>query len=384
MCRHLIIKRLNMEYISCFSGIGGLEGTKAPKAICEIDPVCRQVLSLRFPKAKQFDDIRTITPDPADLLVGGWPCQDLSVAGQRKGLAGENSGLFYNFVNVAILAKVRAIVAENVPNLIKMDRGTVFTEVLREFENKGFRFSAWRTLNAREFGLPHHRRRIFIVASKSRSDCLTLFRPIPARNDTATVKKIASGFYWTAGSQSICYSQGYVPTIKVGSTLSIASPPAVHYNDVVRQITPDEALKLQGFDPTKFQGIHPSAIYKMAGNAVARPVGQFVVDGVLNELKAQEPKFILRDSDLFDDDAASSAIPDHGMYENGRIHTVAIDKSPSLCCNLGDILDDQVSVLLSARAAAGLLSRLNRSGLSCPEDLREILLRLSKRGLSGN
>lgn len=110
-----------MRYISLFSGIGGLESSsQTPLAVCEIDPWCQKVLSRKFPEAELSKDVRSFIPPAVDVVVGGWPCQDISAAGLRKGLAGERSGLFFRMLDVAIEAGAHTIVAENVPNLLRL------------------------------------------------------------------------------------------------------------------------------------------------------------------------------------------------------------------------------------------------------------------------
>jgi DNA (cytosine-5)-methyltransferase 1 len=315
----------------------------------------------------------------AQVLVGGWPCQDLSVAGQQRGLAGSNSGLFYAFVDVATKAAATTIIAENVPNLLKLNGGAVFAEVLREFQRNGYKHCSWRTINARQFGLPHNRNRVFIIASKIKSHCDTIFRKIPDLR-TPKSKDNAAGFYWTGGTQSICYSRGYVPTIKVGTTLSIASPPAVHYGDVVRQLTPMEALRLQGFDPSEFEGLSAATIYKMSGNAVARPVGKFVVDGVLSELDARDPNYLESQPDLFGGLIPTTGIPSSGFFDGGSIRAVHLERPSHLADNLLDFLDQSAGQRLSQRAASGLLGRLERSKLTIPPELRAQLSSLAEGG----
>lgn len=367
-----------MSYISCFSGIGGLEANSSPKAYCEIDRDCLTVLEKKFPRSKGFNDIANLRGVTADLVVGGWPCQDLSIAGKQRGLSGANSGLFYSLVAVAVAARSTTIVAENVPNLLNLSNGEVFREVLRELSRNGFTHCAWRTLNARQFGLPHHRSRIFIVASKEKQRCLSIFRELP-KFPQKRLRRQSAGFYWTAGSQSICYSVGYVPTIKVGTGLSIASPPAVHYNGVVRQLSAFEALSLQGFDPKFFSDLQlkTTSLLKMAGNAVALPVGTFVVDGVLRELQADEVVFKPMQTDLFG--GGHSVIPKNG-YCKDDVAEVMVEEQPKLADGLSDFLDFESKESLSARAAAGLVARLVRSGLSCPPNLMSDLLRAGAKG----
>jgi len=365
-----------MNYGSCFTGVGGLEGSQEPSSICEIDPECREVLRKRFPNATQYTDVRTLPNLTVDALVGGWPCQDLSVAGKMQGLKGENSGLFYAFIDAAVRSNCSTIIAENVPNLLRLERGEVFLEVLMEFKRKGFNYCSWRTLNARQFGLPHNRNRVFIVATKYPTKHLNIFRRVPEITRSKKVVK-AAGFYWTAGTHSICYSDGYVPAIKVGSTLSIPSPPAIHHGEVVRLLSPDEALRLQGFNPDDFRDIASSSKYRMAGNAVARPVGRFVVDSILDWEGQPNVKLNPSQADLFGNVIPLTGFPESGIFDGAEISGAELPRTTHLADNLNDFLDPQGRTQLSKRAAQGLLSRLERSGGACPQDVRNILLRLA-------
>lgn len=360
-----------MSYISCFSGIGGLEGSVPPDVVCDSDAFCQTILHRRFATAQMFTDIRSVSGVKAEIVVGGWPCQDLSIAGKQRGLTGTNSGLFYDFVNVAVTAGAETIVAENVQNLLRLQGGLVFMEVLRELNTAGFTFVAWRTINARQFGLPHHRNRVFLIASRQERVCSTLFREIPVLKQRKSIE--AAGFYWTAGIHSICYSVGYVPTLKIGSAkpTPVISPPAVHLGEYVRLLAADEALALQGFDPIIFEGIPDHAKYRMAGNAVASPVGRFVVDGVLQKLES-DFKSIPSQPSLFGPEQHFGRIPETGFWD-GVVSSVHSAKPSFLSANLCDFLDLSDTRRLNARQATGLLKRLERSGTQCPDKLRSAL-----------
>ena len=78
-----------MKYLSCFTGIGGLEATEPPYAVCEIDINCQSVLKRKYQKSKLIPDVKLIDGFSVDTIVGGWPCQDLSVAGRKRGLTGK-------------------------------------------------------------------------------------------------------------------------------------------------------------------------------------------------------------------------------------------------------------------------------------------------------
>ena len=366
-------------YASFFSGIGGLEGSAPARSFCEIDKKAQSVLKRRFPNSPIYEDIRSVARVDADVVVGGWPCQDISIAGQGKGLLGANSGLFYHLLRVAVTSNCETIVAENVSNIFKLDNGRVFREVVREFFKSGYSYVAWREINAREVGLPHHRNRVFFVASACKKSALSLFRDLPVITKRKEGNKgTVSGFYWTAGTHSINYSTGYVPTIKVGSSLSIPSPPAIHFCSGVRLLSPSEAMCLQGFDIKDLGILKPSEAYKMAGNAVATPVGRFVVDGVINGNST--PAFRTTEQmSLFEEDftAGVGVVPSAGIFD-GSLTGVLIDRSP-MATNLEDYIDFDNKESISVRAATGLLKRLDRSGNPCPEDLREDLTRIAEQ-----
>ena len=371
-CEDQVSREINaMDYLSCFSGIGGLEAKGLNPILCETDLHCREVLARQYPNAKIYNDIFDIRQLKFDLICGGWPCQDISVAGNQKGLKGSNSKLFYQFVQLAVKGNATTLVAENVSNLIRMDQGDVFREVLRCLFESGYKHIAWRMLNARSFGLPHHRNRIFLIASKEMDLAFSIFRTLPCYG-VEKKKSIAAGFYWTAGTHALNYSIGYVPTLKIGSTLGIPSPPAVHYGDVVRQLSSVEAIKLQGFEPTVFEKIRASEVFKMTGNAVARPVGEFIMSGVIEKKLSNELKFKEIQSNWLSD-GLDEQIPLVGYFD-GKIHEPYINNLPPQSSNLDEFIELDNRSRLSSRAASGLLNRLERSGTHCPKELMAELL----------
>lgn len=121
-----------LQVVSLFSGIEGfgLAGQRAGMTVVaavELDPACRQVSSRHFPATAQFNDVCEVTGDQLRaagvvpsrcVLCGGFPCQDLSVAGRRAGLGGARSGLFWQIMRLADELRPRWIVLENVPGLL--------------------------------------------------------------------------------------------------------------------------------------------------------------------------------------------------------------------------------------------------------------------------
>ncbi len=166
---------------SVFSGIGGFDrGLEAAGWTVawqiENDPFCSRVLARQWRSVRRFGDVRAVTvtpatreqqPDWADLLCGGFPCQDLSVAGKRAGLYRERSSLFFEFVRLAEALAPTWCLLENVPGLLTSHRGRDFAILLATLGERGFPDMAWRTLDSRWFGVPQRRRRVFILARRA-------------------------------------------------------------------------------------------------------------------------------------------------------------------------------------------------------------------------
>ena len=157
-----------MKIGSLFSGIGGLEiglersglGTVAWQ--CEIDPFCRSVLARHWPNAMRYEDVRTVdaTAPSVDVICGGFPCQDVSLAGKRGGLDAPRSGLWHEFARIIGELEPKIVVIENVLGL----RTSGLPRVLADLAALGFD-AEWADLSAADVGAPHLRRRIFIVAT---------------------------------------------------------------------------------------------------------------------------------------------------------------------------------------------------------------------------
>lgn len=177
---------------STFSGVGGadlgLERAGFDIAwMCEADQWKRTVLRAHWPDIPIYDDVRTVASDepftgqlfddgsrgadaePVDLLCGGFPCQDLSVAGKRRGFDGERSVLAFEFLRIAETLQPRWLLMENVPGLLSSNGGRDLARLLDELGAAGFGW-AYRILDARFWAVPQRRRRIFIVARRNDFD----------------------------------------------------------------------------------------------------------------------------------------------------------------------------------------------------------------------
>jgi len=169
--------------VSLFAGVGGFDlamqrnGVKVVASV-EIDKHCQSVLSRQFPDAKIFDDVTTVKGsdliaagfEPSTgIITGGFPCQDLSVAGKRAGLAGERSGLFWEIARIVEETQTEYFLIENVPGLLSSNKGRDFGVVIGTMADLGYSIG-WRVLDAQYFGVPQRRRRVFIVGRRSSSN----------------------------------------------------------------------------------------------------------------------------------------------------------------------------------------------------------------------
>ncbi len=161
-----------LTFISLFAGIGGFDlALERAGAQCvaqvEIDAKARAVLRRHWPAVPQFDDVRTVGAHnlpAADIVCGGSPCQDLSVAGKRAGLDGERSGLFFQMIRVIDEIKPKFVIWENVPGALSSNNGLDFQAVIDEFIKSGY-IPDVNILDAQNFGLAQRRRRIFAVCT---------------------------------------------------------------------------------------------------------------------------------------------------------------------------------------------------------------------------
>lgn len=163
-----------IKVASFFSGIGGIDlGFERAGMVTvfqvEINTFCQKVLKKHWPGVPLWPNINNLRPEDipsADLWCGGFPCQDLSLAnqGKRKGLEGDRSGLFYKFAELIDSRRPKWLFIENVPGLLNSHNGQDFKVLLQTLDEFGYGVS-WRVLDAKYFGTPQRRRRVYIVGS---------------------------------------------------------------------------------------------------------------------------------------------------------------------------------------------------------------------------
>jgi DNA (cytosine-5)-methyltransferase 1 len=204
-----------MRHGSLFSGIGGFDLAAEwcgweNVFHCEFDNEKIKHLKKNFPKSISYGDITetdfSIYRGKIDILTGGFPCQDASIAKQhgkgQQGLQGGRTKLFYEMCRAINEIRPKFIVAENVSNILKTNRGEDFTAILTELSSMGYN-AEWRICRASEIGAPHHRARLYLVAYP------ISIRLLPKQTFFSYVSEETSPFTWKPSGTVIQISRGY-------------------------------------------------------------------------------------------------------------------------------------------------------------------------------
>ena len=190
-----------MYGLDLFTGIGGMSLALAkyvkPIAYCEIEPYCQSVLLQRMPegylpKAPIWDDIRTLSGNELpeiDIIYGGFPCTDISIAGRRRGLEGKRSGLIFEVFRLLYETKAPFIFLENVPNI----RTKGAERVCKELAERGYD-SRWCCLSAGDMGAKHKRERWFLLGYSNSTRNIGL--PIGKKETHSKLGKHVEYYEW--------------------------------------------------------------------------------------------------------------------------------------------------------------------------------------------
>ena len=413
-------KRVN----SFFAGIGGFDlafekqGVE-PGFYCENDDFCRSVLKRNWPAVANAGDIQRLNAKDiptADIWTAGFPCQDLSLArtphGARNGLKGKRSGLFYTFLELLSAHKPPVVLLENVAGLLNSHKGADFNALISSLTKLGYGV-AWRVLNARYFGAPQSRPRIFVCAW--RESPANAVKALFEDEIAAKPKNERRGFM----VESKCPDSG-ISVPQVSFCISATSGrhtgldwarSYVTYPNAVRRLTPLECEQLQGLPenwtlPDKdyvvpIRGIETSR-YHAIGNAVCVPVVQWVAGRISNVLRTPDSEAEdvkkptikkqlqhLAEAYLSPKSKVQEVLAnsDKTKWQSGGIAyqnwivTVAVSSSPvaALSSRLIEVIEKKKvpqRYFLSANAAQGILRRVDKLGrhLFPPLDavLREI------------
>ncbi len=158
---------MTLTFGSLFAGVGGFDrGLEQAGMRClwqvEIDAKCRQVLARHWPDVQRWEDVRDVgrhNLESVDVVCGGFPCVDISIAGNGAGIAGKDSGLWAEFARIIRELRPRFVLVENVAALLFRGMG----RVLGDLAAIGYD-AEWQVLPAGAFGAPHVRERVYIVA----------------------------------------------------------------------------------------------------------------------------------------------------------------------------------------------------------------------------
>lgn len=365
-----------------FAGVGALEegfrqAGHESAMLCELDPLARHVLRKHFPDTELRTDVTALKGLPdCDVLTAGFPCQDLSQVGRRKGISGPDSGLIESIFRLMRrqVKSPRWVVLENVPFMLSLDRGRAIRTVTGALEEMGYSW-AYRTIDARAFGLPQRRRRVILIASKThdpRSVLLSIDAKAPGTQPRGSH---ACGFYWTEGNTGLGWAVDSVPPLKGGSALHIPSPPAIWFprRRLIAVPAIEDAERLQGLtdgwtDVSVEDPLGGRKRWRMVGNAVSVPMAKWVA----GRLSAPEAEFEANDAEgLPAEGSWPSAAWGYGG-QRGR-SDVSDWPVPVPSAHLSSFLKHKVTPL-SKKATSGFLSRLIKSTLRYEESFRRDLV----------
>jgi DNA (cytosine-5)-methyltransferase 1 len=258
-----------VNYLDLFSGIGGFAlGFKQAgfqfnwHGHSENDKYAEQIYHQHFPDSECLGDVRTITIDrlpKINILTFGFPCQDLSMAGKRKGLYAKRSSLFFEAMRIIRHSQPEVFIFENVKGLFSSGEGRDFEIILRTIADIGLYECEWQLVNTRWF-LPQNRERIYFIGhlgGKSRPKVFPVRKSDKRFNNTQ--KKTQNKRTWIRSISSRYYKDGSEALIQIG-----------HSKDkrVIRRLTPVECERLQGFPDNWTATISDTQRYKTLGNAV--------------------------------------------------------------------------------------------------------------------
>ena len=318
-----------MRYLDVCAGISASTVAWKPLgweavAYSEIEAAPRAVLAHHYPDTPLHGDFTTIRGDEygaIDLLVGGTPCQDFSVAGLRAGLDGDRGNLSLEFLRLADRTRPRWVVWENVPGVLSIDGGRAFGAILGGLGELGYGF-AYRVLDAKYFGVPQQRRRVFIVACRGdwRGAGAVLVerngmsgRPAPfwgqvEGNSYGFASASGGGLAKPLGAHALSKGRGtdldnttYVEVVAFHENQQGAvwesdtvqalnrgggkpgqGYAAIRQGSRVRRMTPRECERLQGFPddytlvPHRGKPMADGPRYKALGNSMAVPVMRWI------------------------------------------------------------------------------------------------------------
>ena len=377
-----------MSVTGLFSGIGGFELAFSQAGfesqfLVEVDPAAKAILEARFPKVDIHPDVLNLVdiPQSTTILTAGFPCQNLSMAGDKSGIEGSKSGIVGKMFDLIARSRVQVVVIENVYFMLQLDSGRAMQWLVDQFEKLGYRW-AYRVLDSMGFGLPQRRRRVYFIASLGMDPRAVLFADdtdaaVPPQPDLAN----PLGFYWTEGRSGVGLTVDGIPPLKVGSSLGIPSAPAVLFPDGEVLMPGLAACELlQGFPPgwtasASQNDVKKDPRWRMLGNAVSVPVARWVAERIKSPGAVLDFERVpLAERQRWPDAAWNVG--------DGRVGVIATDKPISTCRPSISEFRDATWSRLSDRALNGFIARATGGGLRMPEGFLEALRRAVRKAPS--
>lgn len=277
----------------------------------EWDKHCQSILRRHWPNVPKWHDVTKVNGARlpfCDVLIFGSPCQDLSIAGKQYGLDGDKSHLF--FEGIRIIQEMRSAtknrfpriaVWENVPGSLGSNKGSDFATVLDSMANIGAVAIEWAVLDAKWFGVPQQRRRLFVVAS---FDYRTIKRH---SGPILSVATSSNGNFKKGSKKKLLHSSRssepiYSFDTQFGSNAKIfvdisptlkasQQPPTIANSKVIRRLTPLECERAMGWPDNHTRWTDAgfeqknSQRYKQCGNGVATPVAKWISKSIIKVLR---------------------------------------------------------------------------------------------------
>ena len=362
-----------LNVVSLFAGIGGFElafrNINAKTILmCEIEKTAKKVLTTRIKNVDLIDDVCAIDalPKETDVLCAGFPCQDLSSVGVKQGMAGTRSSLVTEVFRILKARQCEWVIFENVPFMLHLKGGETMHLITDGLGKLGYKW-AYRTIDSIAF-VPHHRRRIFIVASlhhDPRNVILSGESKCTYGTVDSQMLNNPIGFYWTEGRYALGLIGDAVPTLKAGSTIGIPSPPAILFPTGEISI-PDirDAERLQGFPADWTKPAEDVAKASMRWRLVGNAVTVNVVSWIAKKMLAPVEYNATEDSPIVE----GAAWPKAAWGEGDACYASEATSFPASFrrSTLEQFLKFPRKPL-SLKATRGFFNRFRQSGLRAPE-----------------
>lgn len=304
------------RFIDLFAGIGGIRRAFDPYGVCVFSSEMDKYAAISYETNYGEKPSGDITKIPAeeipehDILLAGFPCQAFSIAGKREGFSDTRGTLFFDVERIIKYHKPKAFLLENVKGLTNHDKGNTFKTIMNSLERMGYHVS-YKVLNAKDFGLPQNRERIYIVGFLEENEfdfpkplnTKTKLGDILLKNSDVDEKYTISDKLWAGhkrrkamhkkkgngfGYQLFNRNSEYTSTIsaryyKDGSEILIKQN-----KKNPRKLTPKEALRLQGFPDDFKVVVSDTQMYKQIGNSVPTKVIEYIAEEMITELNKGE------------------------------------------------------------------------------------------------